>query len=70
MRDKGDHYEYIARYVDDLAIASKDPQKIIDALTETYKFKLKGTGPLKYHLGLNYYRDEDGVLCASPTKYL
>jgi hypothetical protein len=32
MRDKGDHYEYVAVYVDDLLIASREPQSIITAL--------------------------------------
>ena len=32
MKDCGDHYEYIAVYVDDLLIASKNPQWIIDYL--------------------------------------
>jgi hypothetical protein len=41
MRDKGDHYEYIARYVDDLTIVSRDPKAIIDGLMEVYKLKLK-----------------------------
>ena len=45
MRDKGDHHEYIATYVDDLTVASKNPQAIIDALKAKPKnFKLKGTG--------------------------
>ena len=54
MKHCGDHYEYIARYVDDLAVASRNPDKIMRALTGTYKFKLKGTGPLSYHLGCDY----------------
>ena len=70
MRDKGDHYEYIARYVDDLTIVSRDPKAIIDGLMEVYKLKLKGTGPIEYHLGCNFTRDLDGVLCMSPTKYI
>jgi hypothetical protein len=70
MRDRGDHYEYIAVYVDDLAIASKDPQSIIDVFTSKYGFKLKGVGPLKFHLGCDFYRDEDGVLCMAPKKYI
>jgi hypothetical protein len=45
MRDKGDHYEYVAVYVDDLLIASREPQSIITALETTHKFKLKGSGP-------------------------
>jgi len=70
MRLKGDHYEYVARYVDDLIIASKEPKAFMDALTGTYKFKLKGVGPITYHLGLDYFRDSNNVLCASPKKYL
>ena len=71
MRDAGDHYEYIAVYVDDLLIASRAPQSIIDALEgEPCKFKLKGTGEVKYHLGNDFFRDEDGVLCVGPRKYI
>jgi hypothetical protein len=49
---------------------SKDPKVITDALVEIYKLKLKGTGPIGYHLGCNFTRDTDGVLCMSPTKYI
>ena len=68
MRDKGDHYEYIAVYVDDLMIASKDPDSTIKMLMEKYHFKLKGTGPTKFHLGCNLFHDEEGVLCYAPKK--
>jgi len=71
MRDKGDHYEYIAVYVDDLMIVSRNPQGIIDELTsDPVNFKLKGTGPLKFHLGCDYFRDEEGTLCVAPIKYI
>jgi hypothetical protein len=71
MRDQGDHYEYLVVYVDDLLIASKNPQAIIDALTgDPVNFKLKGTGPVKFHLGCDYYRDEGGTLCVAPLKYI
>ncbi len=70
MRDMGDHYEYIAVYVDDLLIVSKDPQGIIDLLTKEHDFKLKGTGPISFHLGCDFFRDEDGVLCYAPKKYI
>jgi hypothetical protein len=71
MRDCKDHYEYIACYVDDLMIASKNPQKIIDALEgNPNDFKLKGTGPIFYHLGCDFFRDEDGTLCFGPRKYI
>ena len=71
MRDKGDHYEYLACYVDDLAIASRNPQAIIDALEGApHNFKLKGTGPMEFHLGCDFFRDEDGTLCIGPRKYI
>ena len=70
MRNKGDHYEYIAVYVDDLLIVSKDPKIIIDNLTIEHKFKLKGTGPISFHLGCDFFRDADGVLCYAPRKYI
>ena len=63
MRKRGDHYEYIAVYVDDLLIASKVPVEIIRELKVTHGFKLKGTGAVEFHLGCNYFRDNSGVLC-------
>ena len=70
MRKNHDVYEYIAVYVDDLAICARNPKEITDALEFTYKFKLKGTGEIKYHLGCDFFRDELGVLCFSPKKYI
>jgi len=70
MKDQGNHYEYIVRYVDDLAIASYRPQEIISLLESKYKLKLKGSGPIGYHLGCNFFRDETGTLCMSPMKYV
>ena len=71
MRDCGDHYEYIGVYVDDLIIASKNPQRIIDELqAKPHSFKLKGTGPVDFHLGCDYFRDDDGTLCVGPRKYI
>ena len=56
-RDMNNHYEYIARYVDDLVIAFKNPQAIIDSLQGNYNLKLKGIGPTGYHLGCDFFRD-------------
>jgi len=70
MRACDDHYEYIAAYVDDLAIASRDPKAITTELEDKYKFKLKGTGPIEFHLGCDFFRDEDGILCMAPKKYI
>ena len=66
----GSHYEYIAVYVDDLAICMKDPKSFCDTLKEKYKLKWKGVGPINYHLGCGYTRDENGTLVADPRKYV
>ena len=34
------------------------------------ELKLKGVGPINYHLGCGYTRDEDGTLVADPRKML
>ena len=70
FRKDGDKYEYIARYVDDFAIASDDPSKIIYTLEDTHRLVLKGTGPIGMHLGCNFYRDNVGVLCMAPKQYI
>ena len=70
MRGMGDHYECVGTYVDDLCIASKNPEAILGLLVSDYKFELKGVGPMEYHLGCDFYRDKDGVLCQSPKKYI
>jgi len=36
FKDCGTHYEYLARYVDDILVFSKDPMKIIDCLKVTF----------------------------------
>jgi hypothetical protein len=68
MRENNGLYEYIAVYVDDLCIAMKDPGKLIDELRDTHNYKLKGVGPIKYHLGCNFERDKDGTLRTGPKK--
>ena len=44
-----DHYEYIARYVDDVIVFSKDPMLIVQELKRTYI--MKGVGKPQYYLG-------------------
>ena len=63
-------YEYIAVYVDDLAIAAKDPQAFCNELKKKYNLKLEGVGPLEYHLGCTYKKDPDGTLAADPRRYV
>ena len=64
----GTCYEYIAVYVDDLAIAAKDPQAFCNELKKKYNLKLKGVGPLEDHLGCTYKKDADGTLAADPRR--
>ena len=63
-------YEYVAVYVDDLEIAMKNCNSFIAILKERYKFKLKGTGTITYHLSMNFFRDKDQMLCMAPRKYI
>jgi len=48
--------------IDDLAIAAKDPKEIVAVLMEKFNFKVKGTGPIAFHLGMDFFWDEHGVL--------
>jgi hypothetical protein len=70
MRRNGERYEYIAVYVDDLAMAMVNPKEFIHLLEEKYKFKFKGTGPIAFHLGMDIYREDDGTLCMTSRKYI
>jgi hypothetical protein len=51
MHRNGNVYEYIGVYVDDLAMVLYEPQEFVDLLTNKYRFKLKGTGLITFHLG-------------------
>ena len=71
IRDMDDHYEYIAVYTDDLTIASRNPQSIIDVLeAKPNNLKLKGTGELEFLLGCDYLREDDGTLMMVPKRYV
>ena len=47
----GDHYEYIARYVDDIISFSKDPISVMEEFKRTYI--MKAIGAPEYYLGGN-----------------
>jgi Reverse transcriptase (RNA-dependent DNA polymerase) len=70
MRRAGDRYEYIGVYVDDLAIAMEDPAAFCEILKTKHNYKLKGDGPLAYHLGCDFGRDPDGMFSYGPLKYV
>jgi hypothetical protein len=56
--------------VDDLLIAARDLGETTGTLENAHKFKLKGVGPLTYHLGCDYFRDKDVTQCYGPCKYI
>ena len=70
MRPNGGIYKYIVIYVDDLCIIAKESKDIIHLLQEEYKYNLKGTGLISYHLGCDYFRDNTGTLSLSPKPYI
>ena len=55
MRDKGDHYEYLAVWVDDLLYVGKDPNEFFGLLKDKV-YIVKGVGPPTYHLGGDFIR--------------
>jgi hypothetical protein len=72
MRSSADStkYKYVGVYVDDLAMAMDDPKAFLDILITKYNFKLKGSGEISFHLGCDFFCDEDGTLCMKPEKYI
>ena len=55
MRENNGLYEYVATYVDDLCLVMEDPKAFLEVLqSKPYNFKLKGLGPLSFHLGCGF----------------
>jgi hypothetical protein len=65
MRKLGDMYKFVSVFVDDLAIAMKNPKAFVDIMEKKHKFKTNGTGPISFHLGMDFSRNEDNTLCLS-----
>ena len=71
LRQNGNVHKYVAVYADNLALALKDPQALLDQLTSNpCNFKLKGSGPITFHLGMDFFHDSDSILCMAPKKYI
>jgi hypothetical protein len=70
MRRSENAYEYVGVYVDDMALGMRDPASFTSLVQKKYSFKLKGTGPISYHLGAELLRDKDGTLIISPRRYV
>jgi hypothetical protein len=59
-------YEYIASYVDDIIVVSKDTMELIERLKQIYS--LKGIGTPEYYLGGNFAQVDDPELTAKGIK--
>eukprot|EP00957_Ditylum_brightwellii_P015590 1175257-Ditylum_brightwellii.AAC.1 len=75
MRDASDHYEYVAKYIDDILIMSKDPMAILKVLQKSKgPYEFKGVESPKYYLGgdvkINYSGDLIAELYLSSKMYV
>ena len=71
MWDAGDVWEYIVIYVDDIIVAMKRAQAFFDTLQgPKIGFTLEGVGRPTYHLGADFFHDDDGTLCLGAQKHL
>ena len=68
IRPKGDHYEYVATYVDDVLAFSRDPMSIISEIQKM--FMLKGIGTPEYYLGGNFHTAKTQVNIQCKNKVL
>ena len=66
-RDAGDHYEFLATYVDDLIFFTKEPTKCIEEVAKD--FDLKGIGTPEYFLGGNIGITKDSTIFSGAQKY-
>jgi hypothetical protein len=48
----------------------KSPKAVVNILEKKHKVKTKGTGPISFHLGMDFSRNEDNTLCLSSSKYV
>ena len=55
-------YEYIARYVDDILVFSREPEELIKCLQVVYP--LQGVGIPEYYLGGDFkiHKTQEGVI--------
>jgi hypothetical protein len=75
MRDAGTHYEYVAKYIDDILIIAKTPMEILDKLKKPVgPYDFKGVGSPKYYLGgdieITYQGDTIEQLSLSSKTYV
>jgi hypothetical protein len=64
----GNHWEYLATYVDDILVFSKDPMAMINKLKAVYT--LKGIGEPDYYLGRDIAITLDTKIACSAKTYI
>jgi hypothetical protein len=69
MRLNGNLCDDVATYVDNLCLGMLDPKSFTDTLQKKYNFKLKGTGPIDFHLGQSFSWNDDGEMEISVKCY-
>ena len=70
MRVQGDHNKYLVVYVDDIIYCGKEPESFFDTLQgEEFGYTMKDVEPVKFHLGADFYQDDDGTHCYGSTTY-
>ena len=47
-----------------------NPKELIRILKSKYHLKVKGDGPLTYHLEADYFHDPDGTMVCQPKKHI
>jgi hypothetical protein len=47
-----------------------DPKSFTETLQKKHNFRLKGTGPIDFHLGQSFSRNEDGEMQISAKCYI
>ena len=73
IQDASNYYEYIATYMDNLAIIVKEPEKFFKQLQGApFNFKLKGSTLIDgaIHLGCAFAHDQQGVLYMDLNQYI
>ena len=56
--------------MDDLAVMCKNPDQFFSELKRIGNYQLKGNDLIKYHIGGDFYRDADGILCYGAKTYV
>ena len=70
MQDAGDLLEYIVVYVDDISVAMKATKRFFDELQgPNVGFTMKGVGKPNYHVGADFFYDDNGTLCFGSQTY-